>query len=349
MIKSLRVENASTGKRLLSVLFDVLSLAVLSIALFFTFLYAVMNPINKYTYHKNYSRQIEDEYGLNLKSGLTYDNYEKVLQHFYLVDCPEEIKAEVNKNYGTNYSITHIYNVVVLLLPDQPTIENYQNDYFSYKIDADGNFLVDELAVLVEGHSGPVYEKNMRDLFYNSYIKLKEMLASYRSDYGFSVLMIQTSELVSRIVSISLAFTVLYIIIPLINKNGATLFEKLYHIGHVNYSSGYSMPKYKIVLSALINYSLPILGFVIFTKYSIVLISILYFFLNNLVMVLNGDNRNISELILRTLSINIDNSLVFKNRKEEKEYENSDENKVVTEQEFLDKLEATKSVKNSEQ
>ena len=46
------------------------------------------------------------------------------VQHFYLVDCPEEIKAEVNKNYGTNYSITHIYNVVVLLLPDQPTIEN---------------------------------------------------------------------------------------------------------------------------------------------------------------------------------------------------------------------------------
>ena len=349
MIKSLRVENASTGKRLLTILFDMLSWAIITVAVYFAILYSVMNPIFKYSYNKNYYKQVEAEYGLNLPVGLAYDKYEAVLQHFYLIDYPEEIKKEINEHYGTNYSIVHIYNVVVLQLPDIPTIDKYQTEFYAYKMDSEGHFLVDELAVLAEGHSGPVYEKTMRDLFYTSYSRLNTMLASYHHDYGQAIKNINTSELISRSVSISLSFVVLFVIVPLINKHGSTVFEKVYRIGHVNYSSGYSVSKYKIVLEALVNNALVILGLIIFNRYSIILISVLFFFINIVTMLLSHDNRNIGELLFKTLTINIDNSLIFDNRKEEKEYEGSDDNKVVTEEEFLNKLESIKNISSSEE
>ncbi len=345
MNKSVRIETPLTSKRIFAFVFDLLAFIAGGVALYFLCLYAVINPINKYVDNQNIKKQIESEYSLDIGSGASYERYEEVLQSFYLTKYPEQIKTSINKAYGVNYSITHIYNVVVLQLPDVPTLEKHQTEFFEYKMDTSGNFLVDELAAKVDGKSGPNYERNMRDLFYNSYTSLPKMLADYNADYYNASLMVSNSELISRIIASSTSAIVFFIVIPLTRKHGSTLFEKVYLIGHVNSRNGYTIPKYKIVLQNITRWALPILGWVIFNRYSIILISILPLFIDLIVMIFSGSNHYLTEFIWRTDSAALDTSVIFSNRKEEREFEETSSDELE-DKDFLDNLKNINTIDN---
>lgn len=344
MNKNIRVEKALSSRRLLTFVFDSLLLVASIIGLYFVFLYAVMNPTLDYQNHKNNKKQIEAEYGLNLETGLSYTEYEQVIQRFYLQDFHEEIKRDINSNYGTNYTINHIYNVVVLQLPDIPTPEKYKTTFFQYRMDEDGHYLVDELAILVEGNSGPVYEKNMRDLFYTTYARLPDMLKDYHSDYKESLLAVDSSEILSRLIASIISFTILFEVFTLINPYGSSTFEKLYKIGYVNSKSGYMASKGKLFIYHFFNHLIPFVGIVLFSRYSIVLLTVLFVFINEIVMIFSKENRTLVEKIFKLDAIDLSTSLVFKNRKEEREYENSEEHQIVSDQDYLDKLSNTDKI-----
>ena len=345
MNKSVRIETPLTSKRIFAFVFDLLAFIVGGVALYFLCLCAVINPINKYVDNQNIKKQIELEYSLDIGSGASYGEYEEVLQSFYLTKYPEEIKTSINKSYGVNYSITHIYNVVVLQLPDVPTLEKHQTEFFEYKMDANGNFLVDELAAKVEGKSGPNYERNMRDLFYNSYVNLPGMLADYNEDYYKATVAVSNSELVSRIIASSISAVAFFVVIPLINKHGSTLFEKIYKIGHANSRNGYTIPKYKIVLQNITRWALPVLGVILFNKYSIILISILPLFIDLIIMIFSSSNHYLTEFIWRTDSAALDVSVIFSNRKEEREFEEASTDSFE-DKEFLDNLTNIETIKD---
>lgn len=349
MNKSLRLEYAISYKRLLAFLFDLLSAAILTVALFFLGLLCIGEPAFKYSSSKKEMKAIENSYSLNLGSGKSYTEYEAALQHFYLESFPEEIKRDVNKNYGTDYSIVHIYNVVVLQLPDKPTVDNYQTGYYQYKMNDDGVFLVDELALRIEGKSGKQYEKNMRDLFMNTYTNLKPMLSDYDSHYKKLSNNVDYSYVISRMIGVSISVLGIFVIYPLINKYGSTPFERVYKIAHVNSKSGYLAPKYKLILRAIILFALPIFGLWVFNQYSIILITVFWLFINVLLTIFTSRNRDVPDFILRMDSANIENSLLFKNRHEEIEYESQDDFKEITDVDYVNKLEETKAIDDKKQ
>lgn len=344
MNKDLKIAKPHSGKRLLSVLFDYLSIALGSILVYFLLLFSFFTPAFGYMNKVNAAKTYEKQYNLNLGEVEDYDKYEKVIQDFYFTYYPEEIKKTVNDNYKTDYSIVHIYNVMVLRLPDRPTIENYSTEFFEYIINPDGTFAVDEIAIKKQGLSGPTYEKNMRDIFYSTYENLKGYLADYHPDYNKVTSDIKLYESISRIISICLSSIIFYIVIPLINKNGATLFEKVYDIGHVRGKNGYSIKPYMIILRAVINLTIPVIGIILFSKYSVILMTLFFIFINNLIFIFNKNNRDLSDLIINMDTCIVSESLIFKNRKKEKEYEESDEFKKIEEMTFIERLKEIKPI-----
>lgn len=349
MNKDLKIAKVHPGKRLLSVLLDYISIAIGAISLYFLLLYAFFTPVFDYQNKTSQANVYENQYGLNYGSVEDYQVYESVIQDFYLNKYPEEIKKSVNDHYKTNYSIVHIYNVTVLRLPDVPTYDNYGTEFFEYVINSDGTFAVDQIAIKKQGLGGPTYEKNMRDIFYTTYKNLKSMLAEYNSTYGSLVHDKAIYELISRISALSVSCIVFYIVIPLTNKNGSTLFEKRYDIGHVKGKNGYAIKPLTIVLRMFTNLFIPALGIVLLTNYSIILLTIFYLFINNLIFLFNKSNRDIGDLILNIDCCFVSESLIFKNRKEEKEYENSDEYKIIDEMSFIERLSDIKPINNKEE
>lgn len=349
MNKDLKIAKVHTGKRLLSVLFDYISIIAGAVILYFVLLYTFFTPIFNYTGKSNEAKIVENQYGLNYGSVEDYEVYEKVTQDFYFVYYPNEIKASVNKSYGTNYSIEHIYNVVVLRLPDIPTYDNYSTEFFEYVINSDGTFAVNKVAIKKQGLSGPTYEKNMRDIFYSTYKNLKGYLSDFNKEYHSLAYDVQLYELISRIVGTTLSASVFYIIIPLINKNGSTIFEKHYDIGHVKGNNGYRIGPVKVILRAIINLALPVLGVIMMSTYSIVIFTAFYLFINNLIYIFNKNNRDLADLVLNIDSCFVSESSIFKNRLEEKEYENSDEFKQIEEMSFVDRLSEIKPINDKKE
>ena len=79
MNKSLRLEYAISYKRLLAFLFDLLSAAILTVALFFLGLLCIGEPAFKYSSSKKEMKAIENSYSLNLGNGKSYTEYEAAL------------------------------------------------------------------------------------------------------------------------------------------------------------------------------------------------------------------------------------------------------------------------------
>lgn len=349
MNKDLKIAKVHSGKRLLSVLFDYLSIILGAVLMYFLLLYAFFTPAFGYHQKTQQAKNYENQYSLNYGEVEDYDKYEKVIQDFYFTYYPEEIKKTINDYYGTDYSIVHIYNVTVLRLPDVPTIENYSTEFFEYVIRPDGSFSVDEIALKKQGLGGPTYEKNMRDIFYSTYENLKGYLADYHKDYGKLTNDIGLYQSISRIISVSLSCIVFYIVVPFINKHGATLFEKVYDIGHVRGKNGYSVKPYMIVLRAVINLLIPAVGVILLSRYSVILMTIFFLFINNLIFIFNKNNRDLADLILNLDACSVSESLIFKNRKKEKEYEESDEFKKIEEMTFIERLSGIKPISDKKE
>lgn len=344
MDRKIRIQDAQVNHKLFSFIYDLLVLCGSTLVLYFTILYGVFGLFFNHVSNVNKINEIEESYNLNLEQGLDYSEYEEVLKEFYFIKYPEEIKNQFNEYYSKDYSINHIYNVVVCKLNDEPSFENYKTDYFSYIQDASGQFNPDLLAIKVEG-SGRNYEKNMSDLLYSSYSRLKDLLETYNEEYRELVVKDFNQKATSRGIAFGISFIVFYLIIPLSNQNGATLFEKKYQLAHVNAKDGYLVKKYKIILRPFIYYLIPFIALLVWTKNSMIIVLLGYLFINCLLLIFSKNNLDLSEKILYMTTCSVQESLLFENEKDERAYFNSEEGKKIEDPDYLNKLSDAKEIK----
>lgn len=343
MDKSIRIQRCIVSQKLASSFLDLLSTTICSLILYFIILYSVFATGFEYKEKKERINEIETSYNLDLKEGLDYQEYEIVIKNFYLT-FEKEITNDFNKLHNKNYTIKHIYNIVVLRLVTDPKPENYKTDYFQYMQNQDGTFNPDEFALTIEGNSKN-YKKNMHDIFYSSYKDLKILLEKYNAEYGELLIDVFNYESTSRLISFALSLLIFYIIIPLKSTYKSTLFEKIYGISHVNYKDGYLINNLKVILRPILLYLFYFLGLIRFSKFSIIILIIGSLFLNYLIMLFTNNNVDIPDKILKMESCSICESLIFKNHNEELEYLKKEEAKTIEDLAFLEKLENIKKFK----
>ena len=272
----------------------------------------------------------------------------KALRLVYKTWAIEKRKSEENsvslnlddyKNDGKDYSIEYIYNVLVLNLPSNPSSTNYQTSLYKYQQADDGSFDVDRLAVQVEGN-GQYFERNLMDLFYGKYQDLWKYIykydVNYRNDYDMVVL----SKKISRVVAFSISSFVFFGVFPLVNKNGSTIFEKKKKLGYVNSNDLFEIKPYKNILRPFIYFTLPAIGIYFFSRYTVILLSVLPIFINFIFIFLSKDNKDIYERLARTKSISLEESKILKNEEEFKEFAAKEE---IENEEYLKTLENVKN------
>ena len=228
-------------------------------------------------------------------------------------------------------------------MPVTPTVDNYSNDYFEYVQNEDGTFDVNVIAKQVEG-SGPNYERNITDMFYNTYSNLPSLLSSYDLDFHNALYDNTFYSGITRVSVFLLSLMIFYIIIPLTNKYGSTVFEKIFKIAHINNKNGFIAPKYKIVLRPIIYFIIPTLGVYFFSLYAMVIFAIMPIFISLIMMLFSKTNRDLVERILVLNAAQIDQSLLFRNQAEENVYERSEEYQTIDDPNYLNRLDNTKTI-----
>lgn len=343
MDKSVRIQQGMLGHRLVALLLDLGSIIVSTLILYLIILYAVFATCFNYVGKQNEILEIENKYNLNLETGLDYTEYEAVLQDFYFNEYKDELVEHFKAIYDKEYTITHIYNCVVLRLNMEPTYESYKTNYFKYVQNPDGSFAVDVLAEKIVGQ-GSVYKKDMHDIFYNAYSNLKTLLKEYNEKYRLLILETFSYETWSRSIAFLISVIVSYIIIPLKNKEGSTFFEKVFKLGNVDSKTGYLLTKKKIILRPVVYYLVPFLAVIVGSNYSIVIFGIGYIFINFLMLLFSNDNADLANKLIKIESVSIEESLLFENSEDEKAFMESPEGQQIDDIDYLNRLSEIKKV-----
>jgi hypothetical protein len=155
-------------------------------------------------------------------------------------------------------------------------------------------------------------------------------------------------ECYARLIGFIISFVVFFVIIPLKVNECQTLMMKKFDLAYVNFKNGYYLKKYKVVLRYVISLLLPLIGFVLATKYSIVILILGYILIDYLLMLFSKDNLNISDSILRIETCKLSESLLFADIKDEKAYLETEEGKKVTDDSFVKTLESAEEIIVSE-
>lgn len=338
MRKELRLQEPNNGKHVLAYVVDLLVVIASTFAFYFIFLYSFYNPVYQYNDYKTDKEAYLTKYSLNAGSNKNYSYYEEKVQEFFFVHFKDEI-VESYKKGGMNFSIEHIYNFSVLNLPITPSLNVNENAMFVYQVKSDGSFDVDKVAKTKEG-SGKTYEKNLKDIFYNAYTALPSYLESYVQEYQNDCRVLSTIETTNRLISGAISIVIFYIVFPLVSKSGTPIFHKVEKIGFVNKKDGYSVRKWKLLVKPLIMFILPMIGLIGFSKYSIISLIILPFFVDFLLIIFTNNHASLSELILKIECVDRENSLIFTSEEEEEIYAKAE----VHDLEYLEKLENIASI-----
>ncbi len=338
--RDLRISVAFTNHKIITVFLDNLIVFASTAILYFALIFSVFNFGGNYVNKTSRISEIKTEYNLNLNEGLDYQEYEKIVQDFYLNKYPNEITKAYNTRYNENKTIVHIYNIMVLNLPINPTTESYSTDYYKYAQNNDGTFNTNVLAERIElDNPSKTYYKNMSDLFYTAYTDLEPYLRTFNAEYNSLYNDIAALEMVDRIISYVISIIIFYYIIPLTNKYGSTLMEKAYKLGHCNYINGYLVPRWKIWIRPLIYFIIPFIGILYFSRNTVVIFIVAYLCINLFILLVSKKNLDFADKILKMNTCYINESLLFKDRKEEEAYFESEEGKKITDEDYLSKLE----------
>lgn len=343
MNKSIRIQRALINHRLIANLLNLLIFFLSVIALYFLVLYIFFGLCGNYNTTNNKISEIEASYSLNLNSDATYQDYEEVVKDFYFNRFKEEICNYYYESYGKSYSITKIYNISVLGLPSEPTHDNYKTNYYQYIQNSDGSFNTEAVGIMVEGY-GDFYERNLLDLFVYKYNSLFSLLEEFDTTYYQLKVEKNALEMYSRIIAFLVAFITMYIVLPLLNKYYQVGFEMKLSLASVNKRNGYLIPKYKYILKNIIMMIIPFIGILLANKYSIIILTIGYLFLDIMIMMLSKNNTSIEEALLQIEVCSVKESLIFKNKLEEDEYISSEEFKKINDIDYLEKLKAVDEI-----
>ncbi len=335
--KELKISSPVLSKRILGIVFNYLAIGVSIVALYYGIIYGMCGTCFNYLTYKNNVNETLNINKLNYDQSQSYQTYKEVVDDFYFDKYPTEILSFYKDSDNRIETIEHAYNVYVLNLPVEPNVSSYKTDFFEYVQNSDGSFNVNTLALKIDG-SGQRYESNMQSLFYRTYSNLNSFLYKFDEQYKNSSDMVLFEERITRLCASIIPFIVFMIVLPLTNKYGANIFELKFNIGRVERRHGYFVKKYQILLRNIIGMIVPIIGIVFFNIYSFVILTVGPLFLNILVMIINKNNYDLMDLITFTESVEIDNSLIFKNEKEEYVYIKEHQDVYYEEDDQLEKL-----------
>lgn len=338
MFKDIKVTSASVSKRLLAWCLDLLILIASYTALYFTFVYVIFGTSFNYVNNANYIHDVNVSLNLNKKEGLDYVEYEDVINEFYFEKYPTQIKQLYDEYYKADYTIEHIYNIQVLSLPEKPTPEYHSNEMFTYKQNSDGTFNVDVIGTVLPELGGYNHEKNMSDYFHYEYAELHNLVVQFDNQFAKAINDNLVYEAISRVSAFFVVVLILYIVIPLTNKNNATIGENICHFAHVNSKNGYVIKRYKTCLRPVVYYLIPLILFYFASNPVFYVLALFYQFMSMIVMLIGENHLDFADKILRMQTVDADDSLIFENELEENEYANSEEFAVVEDEEFLNKL-----------
>lgn len=342
MYKTARIQQGLLNHRLFASILDILLLLVSAFVLHLILLYTVFAAFG-YVSMKSDVKDIEEKYNLNLGTTEEYQVYEEAIQNLYFNEFPKEMVNYYKEQYGKEFSITHIYNIVILRLPEQPTFDNYKTDYYQYVQNEDGTFDVDTIAIKVEGY-GDFYERNLQSLFSSNYKRMDDLVEQFNPEYLDLNSEIYAYEVYSRIISFLACYIVLFVIIPFKNHESQTLCMKKFGLAYVDNKTGYFLKKRKVVFRYLICFTIPFIGFIFATKYSLIILFIGYLLLDHLILLFNKNNLNISDKILNIETCDLKESLLFADKEEETSFFESEEGKKLNDPSFLKKLEEAEEI-----
>lgn len=337
MHKSARIQHALLNHRAFASILDILTLIVTSILVQFVLLYTVF-AIFGYSSMNKEIKEIEAKYGLNLKSNEEYQVYEKVIQNIYFNEFSDEIRKEYKSLYGDDFTITHIYNIVVLRLPVNPTYDNFKTDYFQYTQKADGSFDVNTIGTMVEGNGG-YYERNLQSLFYSGYKRMDDIVEGYDENYFNLNSKTYSFELYARAIAYIVCFIVLFVVIPFRSREYTTLWTKKFDLAFVDSKNGYFLRKSKLVIRYVLTFILPFVGFVFATKYSIIILFIGYVLIDHLSLLFSNQNNGIADRLLKIETCKLSESLLFVDEEAEKKFLESEEGQKLSDISFVKRLE----------
>jgi|LAHS01.1.fsa_nt_gb hypothetical protein len=255
-------------------------------------------------------RQKEDENQMTLGANLDADSYRIPLERFYFTNHSEEIVSSYATRYGKTYSIGYLYNINVLTLPTSPTAASYQTSYFSYVLNSDGSVNRDQKGIQRTDLNAKGLD-DVRDIYYSAYQELPSLLKEIDPSYASAASERFAFLGYARLGSLLLAFVLAEAILPLFFKNGASLGEKIFHLGYVS-SRGWRFPLWKLPLKALLYALLPAVFIYYWTLYGGILLVLGPYFINLLIFLFVKDNQMLPDLILRSYVVDLDLTPIYK-------------------------------------
>lgn len=354
MSQSIRVETAQKNKRLIAYFIDFAIIAVGTVGFFFLLLYLIIGPMFNYKAHCNNVYETREKYHLNLGKAEYYTRYIEGFQSYFedetLTDKIVEYAQRFYPEFKPLESKTNIekaryaYNVLILDLPVTITQSDFKTDYYIYP------FIPGSMSEYDLYSYGVMYKDlnekvkaNLRDFFSWKLETVNDMLIFTNPDYKESLMYKANVELSSRVISIGLSVIVFYIVIPSILKNGVTIGSKIAKVGFVNNKNGYKMGWYKNIFRALALYALPIFGFGLFDRYGTIIFIIFPLFISILMMLFKESGRDLADVCSRTMSVDLETSVLFKSAGEARIYEKKEENQKITDPDFLKALESVQT------
>ena len=269
------------------------------------------------------------------------DVYEEVLEAYYLRYLPgkplvgeaaapnsdKPIKVDGVDVLPKDYYTVRYFNKEVLGITQENPDGEKSSSYFTYKKDADNNYLYDEIAI-------------PRDERYNPDIGAKEeiteavLLAHYQEIYVTAFYHFASQDFyqltsneyylyytISISASILSAGIVNYIVLPLFLKNGQTLGKKIFKIGLASYD-GYKFESWQLLLRFVpflivdVSLLLPIWGN-IFLVFAFVIVVLLISFA---LMMASPKRAALHDFAARTIVVDLSTSIIFENEIEEEDY-----------------------------
>jgi len=305
-------------KPILASLINLLGLVGLTYLAYYCVAYPIIQNNNEYNEATSYKASRREELNLNLPESQTpYTKYSEPLENFYFTVYPEKIQALYNSAYSKNWTINHIYSVNVLSLPSDPTPTSYSTHYFTYVLNSDGSVDQDARAIMKTDLTSQGLD-DVRDLYQNAYEKLGNLLSALDNKYMLSVSTSYAYEASSRLISLVFATSIIYLLLPLIFKNGVSLGEKIIHLAYAK-KSGYRLNYFQVMAKAILIYIPVALSLYYLNVYTIVLSCVFLPFINFMVQLLSSSKTSLIDKMVFITPLDAKESDLYSCADEEEE------------------------------
>ena len=310
------LERPYPSKGIWNYLINLASIILLSLGIYFLPGVAIAKATPVYQESEATMKRIEAAHGLTLnKQEASADELQEAVRHFYLVDYPDQIKANYNsQGLYEGYTIEHIFNIVAYDLPANPTADNYKSNYFYYEY-AEGHYLVDQEASRRTDLGGLARNFGYRNKFVALYERLFNLLRTLDEEYYAADRTLNSTLSFTRFFSMLFVVAVFELALPLIFGKGRSLGELISKTCHAQ-KYGFAYRWWKTLLRFSINAPLLLLYFFFLSFYSTIIALIIPALVDLLIMILSQSHQFFYERFSFTVLIEPEKSEVFESKEE---------------------------------